>query len=118
VQTLTIDLLIPDPAPSADQINATKDSIKQAVKNTVDNFLSEAEPGDDVNYSVFRSALENLVPGANYNVVQLVVTAISACDDRSQESNVATKNLHVRSVEIPVMQPIGPDKITINEVRS
>lgn len=118
VQTLTIDLLIPDPAPSADQINATKDSIKQAVKNTVDNFLSEAEPGDDVNYSVLRSALENLVPGANYNVVQLVVTAISACDDRSQESNVATKNLHVRSVEIPVMQPIGPDKITINEVRS
>jgi hypothetical protein len=118
VQTLTIDLLIPDPAPSAEQINATKHSIKQAVKNTVDNFLSEAEPGDDVNYSVLRSALENLVPGANYNIVQLVVTAISACDDRSQESNVATKNLHVRSVEIPVMQPIGPDKITINEVRS
>jgi uncharacterized phage protein gp47/JayE len=116
VTTLAIDWLLSDPSLPDPDKNPVKSAIKQAIKSTVDNFLSDAEPGDDVVYSQLKGAIEDLVPGVDYNVTGLTVTAASECDGREQETDVATKNLHIRSVEIPVMQPISEASITVNEI--
>lgn len=115
VKAVELDLLLPEPKPT--NFDSMKEAIKPAIKNTIDNFLSEAKPGDDLNYELLKSSIENLVPGISYNVTSLTIEALSSCDGRVQETNVATKNLHVRSIELPVMQAFNvEDDIEIIEI--
>ena len=100
----------PDPIP---QVLLTE--IRQTVANTINNYLSAAEPGQDVIYSEFKGAIEGLLTGTNYIVSQFSLTASSACDSRTQTTNITTgKDIHVRSVELASIVAISESDVVVN----
>jgi uncharacterized phage protein gp47/JayE len=110
VTSVAIELLLPTGA-SADGPTA---AIKLALRNTINNYLAGAVPGDDVVFDDLRGALDNAVPGVNYNLTALALTATSAGDGREQATSLASgADLHVRSVEVATMAPITDDDITV-----
>jgi uncharacterized phage protein gp47/JayE len=114
VIALQLEYLVPDPPPSEEEQQANINAIKLAVKNAINDFLSDAAPGEDVAYDSLKSAIENLVPEADYNVLQLSLKATSLRDGRGQEANIsAPRDIHVRSVELPVMQKISENDISV-----
>ena len=110
VSAVSLELLAPA-SPPAELIN----EIKQTVKNTINNFLSDASPGQDLVFSELKSAIEGLVTGADYIVTALTLQANSACDGRLQSTDLATaRTIHVRSVELPEIVPITAGNVVVN----
>lgn len=112
ITVAAVELKLTAPATEDEDV---KDALKTAAKNVIANFLSGAKPGQDVAYASLKNALQNLVSGASYNVAQLTLTAASACDGRTQMTDIGiAKDIHVRSVEISVMKPFDDTKLTIS----
>lgn len=104
VQASSIDPLNPyDPA-----------ALRTGVSNAINQYLSDADPGEDLIVANLLSAAQVQVPGAIYTVTGMSLTATSRCDDRIQTSNMTTlKDIHVRSIEQATMLLFDPATITI-----
>jgi uncharacterized phage protein gp47/JayE len=100
-EKIGLNLVEPDPLPpDFATLDEIKETIKTAVVNTYNNYLTAVEPGEDLIYGSLKSALENQVPGVSYSITRLSLTATSLCDLRIQNSDIATaRNIHIRSVE-------------------
>jgi len=112
--TMTVTLVALEFLGVTPPVQVVVDEVKLAVQNSMNNFLVSAEPGFDLVYNDVKAALEGLVPGANYVVTALSLQALSQCDNRIQTTDIATaRDLHVRSVELPVIQPISVNDINV-----
>lgn len=90
------------------------EELKNAVALASTNFLTGASPGEQFIFNTYRSALENLVPGLSYTITTLELTAESLCDDRIQTTDLSIQqDIHIRSVEIGVMESLNADDITV-----
>lgn len=112
----TLTLTVTDPPPpdfdEAALIRQTQETIRQKVKEAINNFLLETAVGDDVIYDDLKTAVQNLVPGINYTIETLQLLATSLGDGRIQElpqiinDQTIASDIHIRSVEIAFMQPL------------
>jgi hypothetical protein len=76
-----------------------------------------AAPGQDLVFDDFRSALGNLLPGADYQVTGLALSASAACDSRTQNTDLGTGvDIHIRSVEIATMIPINETAVEVTVI--
>ena len=90
-----------------------KSDLKTLILNTINHFLDNAVPGEDVNFNALRASIENLLPNAPATVRSMTVTATSSDalnDGRKQVSTLTSpRNIHIRSVEVAYMVPYsGP----------
>ena len=100
-------------------IDDLKASLRQAVKNKVNNFLNDTKPGQNLIFDNFSNALQNLISGVNYTLKKISLTANSTCDNRIQATGIETaKDIHIRSVEIAKMAPIQEASVIIADPTS
>lgn len=114
VTALELGLVVTSPPPPGFNQSETVTALQNAARTTVNNFLANATAGQSIVYATLKNSLDNLVPAANYTLKQLSLSATSACDNRSQTTTIDTAiDLHLRSVEIPTLQPITPADVTV-----
>jgi uncharacterized phage protein gp47/JayE len=112
--TVALELVVTNPAPPGFDQVATIAALKNAIRTTINNFLSGTTSGQTIVYANLKTGLENLIPAANYSIQQLSLTAVSSCDNRTQTTGLDTANdLYIRSVEIANLQLISLDDVVI-----
>ena len=90
---------------------ADLDTIKAALVNTFNNF--PVAQGHNISFGNLRALLTASVPGLHFSIKKLTIQATAACDGRTQERDlVHTADIHVRSVELPVLKSINLNDIT------
>ncbi|MEM0995719.1 MAG: baseplate J/gp47 family protein [Bacteroidota bacterium] len=89
-------------------------AVQLAIRNAFNNGLAGAQPGEDVEFARIKSNLENLAVSFPYTVTQLDLQADSLADARVQNGSLsAPADIHVRSVELPVIVPIQITDVAI-----
>jgi uncharacterized phage protein gp47/JayE len=75
-------------------------------------LLANLDTGENLSYDAVKTAIEALIPGTSYTVTALELTGVSQCDERSQMLTSAATFIHVRTVEIANVKPVGVSAIT------
>lgn len=102
----------PDDAVLTDVIN----DVQLVVAHAINNYLLISEQGDDISFVEFRTAISNRLPDVSYQVNEFSLEAKSLCDNRMQTATITAPNdLHVRSIELPVIVPIVASTIVVND---
>lgn len=83
------------------------DAVKNAVAVAVNSFFNTAEMGADISFEDFKTNLEGQASGIGYAPAAFNLLA-TAADGRTQTITLGTptRNIHVRSMELPVLTPI------------
>lgn len=82
-------------------------AVKNAVAVAINSYFNTAEMGADIIFEDFKKNMEGQAAGIGYTPAAFTLTA-TAADGRTQSISLATpsQNIHVRSMELPVITPI------------
>ncbi len=94
--------------------DALRTELKTLTANIINNFLNTSQPGDDLDFNALRNSIENRLPAAPAIVQKLDISAQSFADGRIQKASMTNpSNIHIRSVELAKMLPVGPQDVEL-----
>jgi len=111
IESLTLKLVELKISVAGDMSDEDIDTIKTDLVNTF-NTIAVAQ-GDDISFSNLSAQLAATSSGQGFSIEKLKIEAIATCDKRKQERELTnTADIHVRSVELPVLNLIDINDIT------
>lgn len=111
VSGLSVHVVVPGPAPTGTNLTAKQNEIRNGIAGKA--LLADLEAGENVRYDLLKDAIEDLIPGASYTVTAMTLAGVSTGDGRSQTANSSGSIIHIRSVEIASVKPVGISAITV-----
>lgn len=96
------------------EAGADANTVKSLVVHTVNTFLAGYQPGQDVEFSALKNAIQSLSFGFSFSVTTLTLSATSVVDGKVQSASLATPaDIRVRAVELAVMKPVTNSTVTV-----
>ncbi|MBW8873922.1 MAG: baseplate J/gp47 family protein [Acidobacteria bacterium] len=114
ITKVDVRVTVPGPAPAGSALTQKQNEIKNGIAGKA--LLEKMGTGENLRYEAVQKAIEALIPGTSYAVTALEMTGVSRCDGRTQTLASAGTLLHVRTVEIASLKPIGISAVTVTVI--
>lgn len=96
------------------ETGADENTVKSLVVHTVNTFLAGGQPGQDMEFTGLKNAIQSISFGFSFSVTDLTLSATSVVDGKVQSASLATPaDINVRTVELAVMKPIDATTVTV-----
>jgi len=105
ITRVDVSVTLPGPVPTGDALTQKQNEIKNSL--TGKPLVEKTAAGENLRYETVQKAIEALIPGTSYTVTALDMKGVSQCDGRTQTATSAGTIIHVRTVEIASVKPIG-----------
>lgn len=114
ITKVSVLVTVPGRTPTGNDLTQRQAEIRNGIAGKT--LMTNLDVGEALRYDAVQDAIEALIPGVSYTVTALEFTGVSQGDGRSQTLTSAGTSLHVRSVEIASVKPIGQSAITVTIV--
>jgi uncharacterized phage protein gp47/JayE len=112
ITKVNVVVTVPGTTPTGAELTQRQNEVKNGIAGKA--LMTNLDVGEALNYDAVQDAVEALIPGMSYTVTALEMTGVSRADGRTQILTSVGTSLHVRSVEIITVKPIGQSAITVN----